>query len=379
MKTQVVPALVVTTVWTLATIGAPAAAREAESPRAGQATAKADGGGLRAMARQLLADTKPWRQALDKLGRQLKAAMPSSMVNANDMETLQRSTQAMNVLEVAPLPPIFSKAKMKEIAAGKGAQGKLTGAVQEKQRLRQVQSQRKGEIDALRADRAELEKVVDEYRRQESAARDLSDAVAKHAMDADVEVVARLAGKSIVLSWADFQLTVLEALAERVAAGERALARVDKVLKAAELDLQGFGDALTVTEWLFADDMPVPTGRDTHGGMAPAGVGTRVQAIEAAVVRNNEVARAAAEHQRAEAAQIRERNARIDRLSSLLSLAQVGNGVAATGAGAAAPAPAKGASVSQSITVIYQDRAWKPVQRPPRRAQPAPAVEAPLR
>jgi hypothetical protein len=379
MKPRVLPVLVVATVWTLANLGALAAAREAGPLRAGQAPAQADGGGLRATARQLLADTTPWRQALDKLGRQLKAAMPSSMVNANEVETLQRSTEAMNALEVVPFPPIFSKATMKEIAAGKGAQGKLTGAVQEKQRLRQVQSQRKGEIDALRAGRAELKKVVDEFRRQESAARDLSDALAKHAMDADVEVVSRLAGRSIVLSWADFQLTVLEALAERVAAGERALARVDKVLKAAELDLQGFGDALTVTEWLFAEDMSVPTGQDTHGPLAPGGVGTTVQAIEAAVVRNNEVARAAAEYQRAEAAQIRERNAKIDRLSSLLSLAQVGFGVAATGAGAAAPATAKGMSVSQSITVIYQDRAWKPVQRPPSRAQPAPVVEVPLR
>lgn len=356
MKTVVASALLVLFVLTSAETRAAAPAPMV------RATEAAESNRAKFTIKRLLSETKPMRDALGRLSRQLDAASPRSMVSEQDLRTLEASTQSLNGF-IPDIPPsLFSKQRMKEIAAG-GRTGTLTGAAQEKRRLREALNQRTRELDSLRADRATLKTLVDEYRQQESAARTLSDKVGKHMMTPTVEIVARLTGRSVALSWADFELTVIPALAERVSAGERALQRIDKVVAATEQDLAGYREALTLTEWLFADGVPVPSGQSNQTAGLPDNTPAQVRAIEAAIVSNNETARAAAEKLQEEAARIREHNAKIDRFSTLLGVVQGAAGLKATSGGNGPTT-----QTTQSITIIFQDQTWQ--QRPPRPAAP---------
>lgn len=286
--------------------------------------------------RTLLNQTKTVREAIGKLRLQVHAALPESMVRVKDLEAIEASTRALRQLDAAAPPRIFTKEQIRRIAIGGNRPGTPIGSQEEKRRLRAARDQRKVEIENLKTRRQELNKLVTEYKEQIDRTQEVADYVGKNLLTPEIEFMTSVRGTSMALSWGDFETAIIPALADRLSAAEDARRRLDRVIAATEDDLRGFSEGLAFAEYLFPENGLTPPAslKIVDPNAAPGSAGLRIREIEYKMATANEAAIVQAGQLRSEAKDIRTRNAQIDRLTGLLTVA--GNAATLAGAGKSA-------------------------------------------
>jgi hypothetical protein len=262
------------------------------------------------------------RTALDKVNENVEQSLPSSMMDEAALKQLEDDTTKLNMLVPKPLSSINNKETIERIARGTKNPGTLTGASEELQRLERAGRLRSAEIDRLKLLRDDLKALRSKYEDTAEAARKLSNKIGELASNPTVEFYGRLSGKSVALSWADFETEFVPALQKRQEAAERALTRLNDVISSSEKDLHDFNDSRMFANEIFAQHLGSATGLDAS---AVPGTGTvKLGEIGRTMEEDTKATMELSEKMRKEASEIRKWNAGLSKFQSMLNWIALG-------------------------------------------------------
>lgn len=262
------------------------------------------------------------RVALDKVSANVDRSLPSSMMDEAALTQLEDDTKKLNRLVPKPLPGMNNKETIERIARGTNRRGTLTGASEELQRLERAGRSRAAEIKQLQVLRDDLKALRSKYEDTTEAARKLSDKIGKLAMNPSVEFYGRLSGKSVSLSWADFETEFVPALQKRQEAAERALVRINDLIGRAEKDLRNFNESRIFANEIFAQHVGSATGLDASAVAGTAAV--KLGEIGRMMDEDTKATMELSERMRQEASEIRNWNAGLSKFQSMLNWITVG-------------------------------------------------------
>lgn len=281
--------------------------------------------------------TKEIRAALNLLDRSLKIAMPSSMVKASELEKIAESTDRLRKMEVPQLPNLFSQKHIASYSKHISGSNLLLGSQETKRRMRADSDVRRKEIESLEVQRGRLISLRNEIQSQADTAALISVRLSK-AIGADVEIISRFTGHSIIISTIDFDGAVIPVLEERVRIANEIVKKYSDAIKFSSTDLKNFDDGIAVFQFFSQDSLP-------PGAVIEQGIGggesVAIREMQSKLKEASRIAQVRAETTRLEAQEIRKQNAESHALSSLIDFV----GSAATFASALG---GSGGSVSES-------------------------------
>jgi hypothetical protein len=262
------------------------------------------------------------RLALDKLNGDVGRALPASMMDEASLKQLESDTNELNRVVPKPLPTLNSKEAIEKIASGGKGRGTLIGASYELQRLDKAGRAREDDIAQLRHARDDLKGLATKYKDTTEAAGRLSDKIGKLASNPTIEFYSRLSGRSVGLSWADFETEFLPALMKRQEAAERAVDRLDQVIKSSEKDLNDFNESKLFANSIFAQHVGNASGLDASA--VPGTSAVKLAEIGRDMEEDTKAGMNLAEKMRQEASDIRKWNAGISKFQSMINWISIG-------------------------------------------------------
>lgn len=275
----------------------------------------------------LAESTKEVRAALNLLDRSLKIAMPSSMVKASDLEKIIESTDRLRKMEVPELPILFSQRQIGSYSKHTPGSNPLHGSQEMKRRMRADSDVRRKEIESLIEQRNRLVSLRNEMQSQADTAALISVRLSK-AIGADVEIISRFTGHSIIISAIDFDGAVIPTLEERVQIANKLVKKYTDTIKFSSTDLKNFEDGIAVFQFFSHDALP-------PGAVIEQGIGggesVAIREMQSKLSDASRIALVHAETSRLAAQEIRKQNSESHALSSLIDFV----GSAATFASAA--------------------------------------------
>jgi hypothetical protein len=275
----------------------------------------------------LIGEPSLLRDALNKLKEGIEADLPSSMMDEKTLDQVEQQTTTLNRIVPDPLPALDTPKAIRSLAAKGATAGTLTGSQEELRNLRGAADKRATEISNLKDQRDEATKLVDKYKQDADVAQKLADEIGEKMLTPEIEIIGRLKGKSVALSWADLETELVPALRKRQEAAEGVVARYSTVIQAAEKDLAGFKDALTFGAWIFSGDNVVTGAAHLDPRSLPGVSADTIAHLEQEMTQNTKAAEEVANQMRQEAADIRKHNAEIAGYQAMLGA--ISSGVSA--------------------------------------------------
>lgn len=278
-----------------------------------------------AVLRDLFGQPSLLRQALDKLKERVQADLPSSMVDEKALEQLEKQTVSLNRIIPDPLPALDTPKSIEHLAAKGATAGTLIGSQEELRSLRGAADKRASEIANLKAQRDEASNLVDKYKKDADLAQKLTNEIGEKALKPEIEIIGRLKGKSVALSWADLETELVPAMRRRQEAAEGVVARYSSIIQSAERDLAGFKDALTFGAWIFSGDTTTTGAANLDPRSLPGVSADTITHLQQEMVENTKASLALANQMRQEAADIRKHNAELSKYQEMLGA--ISNGI----------------------------------------------------
>ncbi|MGO4712234.1 hypothetical protein [Bradyrhizobium sp. 2TAF24] len=288
-----------------------------------------------------------FRLALDKLNENVERALPKSMMDEASLKQLETNTLELNRVVPKPLPALNNKEAIEKIASGGKGRGTLTGASDELQRLDRAGRAREEEIAQLKKARDDLKGLASTYKDTTEVAGKLSDKIGKLASSPTIEFYSRLTGRSVGLSWADFETELLPALAKRQEAAERAADRLDQVIKSSEKDLKDFNESKLFANAIFAQHVGSANGLDASA--VPGTSAVKLAEIGSDMQEDSKATMELAEKMREEASEIRKWNAGISKFQSMVNWISMGLTGSSGGQAGEEPKKEKGKTFYYSV------------------------------
>lgn len=206
----------------------------------------------------------------------------------------------------------------------KATAGTLIGSQQELRALRAAADNRANEIANLKQQRDEAAKLVEQYKQEAESESKLADLIGEKVLKPEIEIMGRLKGKSVALSWADLVTELVPALQKRQEAAEGVVARYNSVIQSSEKDLAGFRDALTFGAWIFSGDSTIGGAAHLDPRSMPGLSADKISHLEQEMIENTKAAIDLANEMRQEAANIRKHNAEIGKYQQMLGFISSG-------------------------------------------------------
>jgi hypothetical protein len=261
-------------------------------------------------------------RALDKVKENVERALPNSLMDETALKQLEDDAIKLNKLVPQPLSAMNNKETIERIARGPKNRGTLIGASEELQRLERAGRSRAAEIERYKQLRADLRALRSKYEQTAQAARKLSDKIGELASKPTIEFFSRLTGRSVALSWVDFETELVPALQKRQEAAGRALVRLDEVITTAEKDLRGFNESRMYANAIFAEHVGSATGLSPSA--VPGTSTVKLNEIRRAMDEDTKATMDLSTKMREEASQIRQWNAGISQYQAMLNWITIG-------------------------------------------------------
>jgi hypothetical protein len=273
---------------------------------------------------KLISDPDPLVSALNKLSDNVKDSIPETFIDEKSLEKIADDSNKLDHIFPTSLEPIDNPAAIRRFALGGKDKGTLIGSTKELERLQVESSKRSEEITKLTGERNSLAELAGTYKASVEKAQVLSEKIGKLASDPLVEFMGRIGGKSVALSWAQFETEVVPALAERQAAAERGVSRFDAQIASATKDLKGFDEARLFSAAIFSGNPNFGNGANYGLGSFPSIADVDIKALSQEMGTNTQAALKVANELQKEANNIRRDNAQLAKYRQFLGILGAG-------------------------------------------------------